>query len=221
MARYDTTRRRPVVKPRCGLMKHIFLVMIGFALGYTAATFYHLNEVFAWVNTHVLMQNSPQVVVASKKSTDIPKPKFEFYTLLTQENRANTAMVASGDVTAAEVLAPTTPRSLSIDMNLATQQANTMLQEQKAIEATLKQAHAKEGYWVQLASFRRPQDAEKMKASLSLKGIVVTVMPVTQQRVQWFRIVLGPFANKFDAERAKKAVALHERIEGIVRKMDA
>ena len=79
----------------------------------------------------------------------------------------------------------------------------------------------KAGYWVQLASFRRAQDAEKMKANLSLRGVMTTVVSATQQHIQWFRVVLGPFANKLDAERAKKSVMLSVRIQGIVRKMDA
>ena len=231
MARYNTTRRQTPTKPRCGLLKHALLIVIGFACGYTAATFFHWDQVIVWLNTHVFIQTPPPATVAAKKYAEIPKPKFEFYTLLTQENRAaatsgNVASIKEQPTTIAADLptssAPSSappPQSLPIEMNLTAPQTNIALQEQRAIESTLSQVKA--GYWVQLASFRRPQDAEKMKANLSLRGVMTTVVSGRQQNVQWFRVALGPFASKFDAERAKKSVMLSVRIQGIVRKMDA
>lgn len=230
MARYHTTRRQAPPKRGCGLFKHALLIVIGFACGYTAATFFHWNELIAWINTRVFIQTPKPTAPAAKKYAEIPKPKFEFYTLLTQESRAaaasgNVAAVKEEPATVAAAI-PTSstpssalPQSLPIEMNLTAPQTNIALQEQKAIERTLSQV--KDGYWVQLASFRRPQDAEKMKANLSLRGVMTTVVSARQQNIQWFRVVLGPFASKFDAERAKKSVMLSVRIQGIVRKMDA
>jgi cell division protein FtsN len=237
MARYETTRRRMPTKPGCGFLRHLLLVMIGFAVGCTSSTFFNWNEVVSWVNTHVLMQKSSTLApVASKKYAEIPKPKFEFYTLLTQENRARAANIAP-DIssskqnvpqtqhTAAETVISESPsstsRQLPMELTVAASQTNLALQEQRAIEKTLVQASVKNGYWLQLASFRRAQDAEKMKANLSLKGVMPTVVTITQQHVQWFRVVLGPFPNKFDAERARKSVMLSFHIQGIVRRMDA
>ena len=46
---------------------------------------------------------------------------------------------------------------------------------------------------------------------MSLKGLMTTVVSVTQQGTQWFRVVLGPFADKLDAERAKSALEAAEK----------
>ncbi len=240
MARYDTTRRTAPPKPNCGFMKHLLFLVVGFLLGYAASTFYHLNEVAEWLSTHVFLKNDSKVVLSPEKTAEIPKPKFEFYTLLTQENHSNPAPAektaaqsnqnaAATPVSSPEVLAarevPVSPRDVAqpVSMEITTPSTVTAVaqQEKKTIETALARVSARDSYWVQLASFRRSEDAEKMKARLSLKGIVVTIVPVTQQHLQWFRVVSGPFANKFDAERAKNAIRFDARIEGIVRKMDA
>lgn len=245
MARYDTTRRTSSVKPACGSVKHLLFLLIGFLLGYMAATFYHLNEVAEWFSTHVFLQKTTKAT-SLEKSAEIPKPKFEFYTLLTQENRASTvvidkvatqpkqdpAAIGLGAPVGTAELRPSSrellvaerheaSEDLPMEMTAPSSAASLAQQEKKTIETALTHVNTRDGYWVQLASFRRPQDAEKMKAKLSLKGITVSVVSVTQQHLQWFRVVSGPFANKFDAERARNAIRFSARIEGIVRKMDA
>lgn len=224
MARYDTTRRYSTSKPRCGGLKHSLFLLIGFLLGYTVATWLSWSQVVIWMNAHFLKNKSPEAVAPVKKYAEIPKPKFEFYTLLTQENASKSEPTASVHKESNTHVASTEPVStqpslVSEETVASVVQPNLGLQEQKAIEKTW--AQAKTGYWVQLASFRHAQDAEKMKANLSLKGLMTTVVSVTQQGTQWFRVVLGPFADKLDAERAKKSVMLTVRIQAIVRKMDA
>ena len=79
----------------------------------------------------------------------------------------------------------------------------------------------KEAYLVQIASFKRKQEAERMKAMLAIKVFNVNVAIVTQQQIQWYRVILGPFSSRTQAEQARASISASEHIMGMVRKMDA
>ena len=79
----------------------------------------------------------------------------------------------------------------------------------------------KDAYLVQIASFKSNQEAERMKAVLSIKGFRVNIAMVTQQQIQWYRVNLGPFSSRTQAEQARVSIARSEHIIGMVRKMDA
>jgi cell division protein FtsN len=78
----------------------------------------------------------------------------------------------------------------------------------------------KNAYLVQIASFKSKQEAERMKASLALKGFVVSIAVVNQQQAQWYRIILGPYASRTQAEKARSSLAQSEHLAGMIRRMD-
>ncbi|MCA0403625.1 MAG: SPOR domain-containing protein [Proteobacteria bacterium] len=78
---------------------------------------------------------------------------------------------------------------------------------------------AKETFLIQIASFRNRQDAEKLKASLILKGFDVNVAMATQNQANWYRVIVGPFASRNDAMKTQNILARNERIQGMIRKV--
>ena len=78
----------------------------------------------------------------------------------------------------------------------------------------------RDAFVVQLASFRQVKDAERMRAALSMKGFAVNLVEINQQNTLWYRVVLGPFTSRADAQRIQRAVLRSERINGMIRKMD-
>ncbi len=59
-------------------------------------------------------------------------------------------------------------------------------------------------YYLQAASFRAHADAEKLKAHLALKGFVsVTQRRATEDNGVFYRVRLGPYADKRKAKTAK------------------
>ncbi len=122
---------------------------------------------------------------------NLPPPKLEFYTLLTKPAPA-----------------------------MATHSAAASPLKSAIVAVALPTASAHDGYVVQVASFQRPQDAERLKAALIMSGFEVQVQTVAQQRVNWYRVVLGPFASRADAQQMLALVARKQRIVGIIRKMD-
>lgn len=62
-------------------------------------------------------------------------------------------------------------------------------------------------YVVQVGSFKRAADAERVKAELALRGIVASVQTATLPDGQTtHRVRLGPYANKQAAEQARGAL---------------
>ncbi len=63
-------------------------------------------------------------------------------------------------------------------------------------------------YFVQVGAFRTPEDAEQQRAKISLMGLEAKVTEREQSGRTVFRVRLGPFDKKEDADRAK------ERLDG-------
>lgn len=172
------------------------LIMLGFVLGYIFSWFLSPVLVTNWFQKHfgssAIIKNSDVDIAA------LPKPKFEFYTLLTQE-KSQTSKQASPPP-----IAKTTP--------LVTAPVVA-----KTVEINKHQKH----YVLQLASFQRREDAEQMLAGLVMRGFEANIKTITQQGAAWHRVVMGPFASRNQAEKAQGAIAQSERISGIIRRMES
>lgn len=61
-------------------------------------------------------------------------------------------------------------------------------------------------YLMQCASFRTRAQAEEMKAKIAFQGLEAQIRPSSGSNGDWFRVILGPFDAKRDAERAKHSL---------------
>jgi len=59
-------------------------------------------------------------------------------------------------------------------------------------------------YFVQVGAFRTPEDAEQQRAKISLMGLEAKVTEREQSGRTVFRVRLGPFDKKDDADKAKE-----------------
>jgi cell division protein FtsN len=225
----------------CGFFKHLFLVLVSFVVGYAFATCCDYTKLTQWLNDYILKPRQLTSIEKPIQKAELPEPKFEFYTLLTKEsNRPAAAPVlppptASASIERDKLIAsdPARPQpQLSIETHSFTDNSPlthhpVQLSHERALQRVeqLPQSSpiivpSKDNYLVQLASFRRPEDADRMKASLTMKGYIPSVVAVNQKNIYWYRVVLGPFNNKSDAQRVKQTIARSERITGMVRKLD-
>ncbi len=225
-------------------------VLVAFLSGYFTATVFDADSLSAWINNNLLPQAEDGLVATKPaRHQKPPKPKFEFYTLLSKEAGTHAPATPASVVpkpTAAVVAAvpatstvPATPATLSAAQTAAL--AQIAAAQSKALGQTPAPAastpvavntpsqvkpltptssSSKDGYLLQLASFRTRPDAEHMKASLTLKGFNVIITQVMQQQLTWFRVQVGPYATKDMAVKAQQEVARSERINGMIRKMD-
>lgn len=222
----------------------IMVVLMAFILGYGSAALYDFSHLSAWLNQQLLMQQSSQPIkkVTTVQQAQLPKPKFEFYTLLTNEHQSTTESAPAQIVSAKPVVTPTPAATAPTELEVIAQRfsnnkiaktsTDSLLAEASSqlpqltgtqklpLHAPLATTAISGSYTVQVASFRNLREAQKMKAALVMKGFDVNIATVTQQHIQWYRIVIGPFASRTQAQQAQLAFARREHIMGMIRKMD-
>jgi cell division protein FtsN len=222
-------RRKQNPRHQGRLLGHLLFGVVFFIVGYLSASLYDLTHISSWIGAHVLANHDSQMMIKPHaQATALPKPKFEFYTLLANER------VAGSHPAVAAVKAPVTVavQSASSQPSVpATQSVNLPLHaplspvappvvatvEKKPVSMTA----AYESYLIQVGSFRSAHEAERMKASLVMKGFNVAVSTATQNSINWYRVIIGPFSSREQAQTAQQAFARSEHIVGMVRKMDA
>lgn len=204
---------------RGSVLKQLLVVLGCFLLGYLSASVFDFTSVSGWVNTQ-LVQRSGQGKTKPIQQAQLPKPKFEFYTLLASEHTQvsgpgpNPAPTVPAPQVVAQIPPVGVPLAKNAPVSVATEVPPKPLPSQ---QATIN----KDGYLVQIGSFKSRQEAERMKASLTLKGFAVNIAQVNQQQTNWYRVVIGPFASRSLAEKARTSLARSERIVGMIRKMNA
>lgn len=207
-------------------------VIASFLSGYLAATVFDVTSLSNWIDKNVLAQEekptpaTPAVV----KHEERPKPKFEFYTLLSKDNSAPVTNHAATAATPTKTIpTPATPsahaaagQSVGQAAVHATQPAVAVVESKPVTDAkpSVPAVQAHESYLVQVAAFNRRQDAERLKALLVLKGFDVSITTIAQNRTNWFRVIIGPFHSRSEAEKAQTDVARTEHIKGIIRKFN-
>lgn len=118
--------------------------------------------------------------------------------------RVATSAVAEGELTPApESAAAPTPMRYEF-YTLLTEKEVAVADAEIAAEAA-KPAEVSEGSFVlQAGAFRNPGDADRMKAELTLQGLVARVETQTIRGEAWHRVRLGPFsASEADATRRR------------------
>ncbi len=227
-------KKRSSARQSSSFSKQLLLVLVCFLVGYLSASVFDFATVSSWVNAQLIAQH---VTTKAEKTVSqqrpLPKPKFEFYTLLASEHpdaSADTAKAAPVKAIQAVTPSPTTPTTVpTTTVALATAKNPTMpAPVVNAVPVKPLPAYDvnhvvnnKDAYLVQVAAFKSQQEADRMKAALVLKGFVVNISMVSQQKTNWYRVSIGPFESRLQAQKAQGAVARSEHIVGMIRKMDA
>ena|SRR3990167_3696939 len=190
-------------------------MIIAFIFGYLTAEIYPLENFIQFIS-HAFKSSGLQsdaetahnhAATATPAALPRPKPKFEFYTLLTKDNNPPIVPVATNTVAADPI--PATPAITPI----TTQTPHTTAPVAQKIQSNSII------YAVQVAAFNRKNDAEKLKAALLLKGYAASISILANAQTTWYRVVIGPFKTHLDAEKAQIVVAQHEHLQGMIRKV--
>lgn len=182
---------------KSGRIRSVLFIFFAFFIGYSTANLFSFSELWQWISSK--KSKSAQLVVNQKKETakPLPKPKFEFYTLLTEDNKSVVRKNKS-------------PKLAKNNKSIAT------VKEAKGKNAL--PAKPNHQFYVQAASFRQQKDADRLKAKLALNGFEVKLVKVQSNGIHWYRVMLGPFDNQITAEQAQTKMAQAENIMGILRK---
>lgn len=189
--------------------KQLMLVLVAFVCGYLSGSLLDVNHLSEWVKQRVFAQKPDSPLPKPAHQAAMPKPKFEFYTLLTSEH----AHVSNAHAPEAK---KHSDKALKSDTN-----PKMPASVAEAVPVANKDKDKKNTYLLQVASFKQKEDAERFKASLILKGFDVQVTLVKQQQTRWFRVILGPYPSKIQAEKVQNEIARTEHTMGVIRKMQA
>lgn len=223
MAKDYGSRRSPARRGNSA-PHQLLVITVTFLLGYLTASIWDVDTVGRWVNKQIAQEHGLQQQPEKpkpKQEAVLPKPKFEFYTLLANEKGGRSAAANQHFKTApaastAAASSANAARSLAVQPHLAKPASEVP----KVAEAkpVLTKPLSKGNYVVQVASFKARNDAEHMKGLLTLKGFEVTVVPIsTPAQGAWFRVIIGPYPNRILAQKAQVILAKTQRINGMVR----
>ena len=189
-----------------GILKQMTLLLLVFLLGYMTASVEHGTHLKQWFMVQWFDQHVSNSSFSAQQAA-LPRPKFEFYTLLAKE---------SADQVKQPVLAAIKPALMPpAVVALATKMVTV-----NSMPEISAHPSAKETYLVQLASFRHLEEADRLKALLVMKGFPVSIASTKQQGLPWYRVVMGPFNSKVQAQQAQSAFARREHLTGMVRRVD-
>lgn len=217
------------------------LVFLAFFTGLFSGSFVDMQKFISWANSKLYLEDVVGVnQQIARRVPQLPKPKLEFYTLLTSNH--NNGKVPAPDTAVTQHLRSTEnvkiaqveekgkvvvnhtanaihPNVIDVKTRLASNNANSAA-EVKSI-GTKNPNLIKSTYNIQVAAFRARRDADQLKASLLLKGIDSSIQAINAQNVTWFRVTIGPFATREQAEKMQMMLSNRERVSGMIRKMDA
>lgn len=215
MAKDYGTRRAP--RKKSSAPQQFLIIIVTFLLGYLTAIMFDVQKIAHWMNTQVIEAPSVQqsaVQSAHKNSVVPPKPKFEFYTLLANEKNEKLAQANKAAATApvTQTPAPTQTTTLTgAQVASVSATATVKVNEAKPIKPSSQGA-----YLVQVAAFKARADAEHLKGMLTLKGFSVSIIPITNAKGNWFRVVTGPYSNKNAAQQAQNNLSRSEHLKGMI-----
>lgn len=215
-------RKKEAVASRGGILRQVLFVFVAFFAGYLTAFYVRSPQLQTRTASSTPLQS--EVVPAPNfvyQRSQIPKPKLEFYTLLTTE-RGEAVVAAPVPQPVEHVAKPAamvTPEKTAVIKPVAVSPVVAMkpVPVAKPVE-NLPHTAKSLPFMIQVAALRTREDAERMKASLLLKGFEVNIHAFPNQGGTWFRIVMGPFASRIEAEQMQGVLARRAHVNGILRK---
>lgn len=206
-SRHSRTRSSNTSKRPSALLT----VLVAFFSGYLCANLLSVNEVAKWGTQtwnalHSKTKQLPNTATSQRK--ELPKPKFEFYTLLSNDHPG--------------LVQPQKPKTAPMPSNEVREISNAIqahVREATPLSAIKEKTNRH--YDVQLASYNKKSDAERLKASLLLRDFNARIETVNQKNGHWYRVVIGPYSSKRAAEKAQLSIVRSDKVMGIIRRLDA
>lgn len=133
------------------------------------------------------------------------KPKYDFYTLLPESE-----VIVPPDALPPETPAtpPTTPVTPEEAAKIDAARAEALLNGQTPPPPpVVAKAPVTTQFFLQAGSFRKQQDADKVRAQVILLGQSVQVESGTVREETWYRVLVGPFATREQLATAQKQLA--------------
>ena len=144
-----------------------------------------------------------------KPATQEPvKPKYDFYTLLPESEVIVPAETLPSPAPAQPAVTPAEAAKIDAARALAALNGETPPPAPPVAPAPpTAQAPLSSQFFLQAGSFRRKDDAESVRAQIILLGQNVRVESGTVREETWYRVLVGPFANREQLAVSQKALS--------------
>lgn len=144
-----------------------------------------------------------------KPATQEPaKPKYDFYTLLPESEVIVPAETLPPPAPAQPAVTPAEAAKIDAARALAALNGETPPPAPPvAPAAPTAQAPLSSQFFLQAGSFRRKDDAESVRAQIILLGQDVRVESGRVREETWYRVLVGPFANREQLAVSQKALS--------------
>lgn len=180
----------------------------GFFWFVTGAVFGAFGVALAWM----LHDRMPQPVAPSPQTQTEPptKPSFVFHQLLPEME----VLVPDEELSATTPPVPKPiPKPVQSKEPIKPEQLDSrqMAEAEKPVKPT---SGAGASYLVQVASFRKASDAERLKAELALLGVRARIQQVTVNGKDYHRVRAGPYKGKQEVNETRALLSSngHESI---------
>jgi len=135
------------------------------------------------------------------------KPKYDFYTLL-PESEVIVPNEAVPEKTPPAVVAPVVPVTPEQAAKIDTARAQAALSGlTPPPPPPVAKPAAVTQFFLQAGSFRKKEDADKVRAQIILLGQTAGVESGTVKEETWYRVLVGPFSNREQLTVAQKQLA--------------
>lgn len=205
-SRYKAPSKRPVpgwIWLACGLAVGVFVTLL---LNLKPG-----DEAVKRDKPHPERASSTPKATPSATSQEPGKPKYDFYTLLPESEVIVPPDAVPPPTTPAPEQKPVTPEEAAkIDAARAQAALNGETPPPAppvTAPAPAVQPPLTTQFFLQAGSFRRKDDAESVRAQITLLGQNVRVESGTVRDETWHRVLVGPFANRDQLAQSQKALA--------------
>jgi len=147
------------------------------------------------------------IIVYGDKPEDLAPPTAADTAALASSagaaGQAGTATAPAAAPAAPHAAATARPATSTKPATSGAAATSTAVAKPKASSASAAAAAPKpsaEQYWIQVASFTKRGNADDLKESLSKKGMAASIMVKDIDGKSWYRVRIGPYATKAEAD---------------------
>lgn len=145
---------------------------------------------------------------SAAQSQQPSKPKYDFYTLLPESEVIVPPDALPPPAPAQPAVTPEQAAKIDAARALAALNGETPPPAPPVAPApTVTQAPLSTQFFLQAGSFRRKDDAESVRAQITLLGQSVRVESGRVREETWYRVLVGPFANREQLAVSQKALS--------------
>ncbi|MEM7292938.1 MAG: SPOR domain-containing protein [Pseudomonadota bacterium] len=184
MARSGATRNK---KGAAGSSQPLWLVFTAGLVVGVALTWLMQSVILQGKGGDKIVEAVKEVATPKVNEDELTLPRFEFYSILPE----------------LEVVIPEPLTESLRDVLPGDAEPAEKPEESTTAESTPAPTNSTETYYIQAGSFRKPEDAERMKVKLLLMGLDVEVKAVEVEGKQYHRVRIGPITNFSAFETAR------------------